>query len=147
PTTLVYGGQVRGYGLGALAIAWSMAALWSFVSRPSAARAAVAQAPPILAAQSHFGNRFLVAAFRAAGAAVAFRRKETQLVFAVGALGAVAALSMAINLPSVLYAMRLSPIEQGNWSVGWLASVFTGALAPEIALLRAAWLVAALAAA
>ena len=75
PTTLVYGGQVRGYGLGALAIAWSMAALWSFVSRPSAARAAVAQAALILAAQSYFGNCFLVAAFCAAGSRVVCTRR------------------------------------------------------------------------
>jgi len=142
PTVIIYGDQVRGYGLGALAIAWSVGAMWAFVVRPGALRYASAQAAAVLAAQTYFGNCFLLVAICAAAAACALRRRAHTLVVAVGTIGAVAAGSMLINLPSVRYAMRLSPIEQGQYPLRWYASVLSAALAPGVPLLAAAWAVA-----
>ena len=139
PTVVIYGDQVRGYGLGALAIAWCFGALWAFVERPGPGRYLIAQAAAVLAAQTYFGNCFLIAAMCAAGAAVALRRRAPHLLLAVGALGAVAALTMLINLPSIRYALHLSPIEQGHYTLLWLASVLHAALAPQVPVLAAAW--------
>lgn len=142
PTTIIYGDEVRGYGLGALAVAWCMAAVWAFLERPTLWRRLNAQAAAVLAAQAYFGNCFLVLAICTAGAACALRRRATRLLLGVGAIGLVAGLSMSINLPSVLYALRLSPIEQGRYSLAWLASVLHAALAPEVPMLAAAWPIA-----
>lgn len=147
PTAVVYGGQVRGYGLGALAVAWCMAAVWGFVQRPSPWRWLVAAGAAVAAAQTYFGNAFLVLALCTAGAACAIRRGAWPAVLATGAIGGVAALSMLVNLPSVRYAMALSPIEQGRYSLAWLASVLAGALAPEVPVLACAWAIAFVAAA
>src|SRR5262245_7626767 len=35
PTTIVYGDEVRGYGLAALALVWCFGAIWQFVRRPT----------------------------------------------------------------------------------------------------------------
>jgi hypothetical protein len=139
PSLVIYGTQVRGYGLGTLAIAWAAGALWTFVVRPTRWTYLGAQAAALLAAQTYFGNCFLLAALCGAGAVCAWRRGALRLVAGIGAIGLVAALSMAINLPSIRYAMRLSPIEQGSYPLAWYASVLRAAVAPEAPLLAAAW--------
>lgn len=142
PTVIIYGDQVRGYGLGALAVAWCFGAMWAFLARPGPGRFLNAQAAALLAAQTYFGNCFLIAAICAAGATIALRRRAPRVLLATGAIGAVAALSMVINLPSIRYALHLSPIEQGQYSLAWLASVLHAALAPQVPVLAAAWPVA-----
>jgi hypothetical protein len=140
PTLIIYGDQVRGYGLGALAMAWAFAATWAFLERPGWRRYASAQAAAILAAQTYFGNCFLLVAIAAAGAAVAARRRTPRLLAGLGAIYAVAAASMLINLASVRYAMALSPIEQFRYPLRWYASMLYAALAPQVPVLTAAWL-------
>lgn len=144
PTWVIYGTQVRGYGLGVLGISWALGATFSFVRRPSLATALIAQAAAILAVQSYFGNCFLIAAICAAGAAVALRAGSIRLAAAVVGIGALAALSMSVNLFSVRYAANLSSIEQGTFPLAWYAEVFWNALGPELPLLRAAWAIAAI---
>ncbi|MBY0279054.1 hypothetical protein K2Z84_27290 [Candidatus Binatia bacterium] len=144
PTWVIYGTQVRGYGLGVLGISWALGATFSFVRRPALATALIAQAAAILAVQSYFGNCFLVAAICAAGAAVALVRGSIRLAAAVVGIGAVAAMSMSVNLFSVAYAAGLSSIEQGTYSLAWYAEVFWNALGPELPVLQGAWAIAAL---
>lgn len=143
PTWIVYGTQVRGYGLGVLGLSWALGALFAFVRRPSLATALVAQAAAILAVQSYFGNCFLIAALCAGAAAVALQRGSIRLAAAVVGIGAVAAVSMSVNLFSVAYAANLAHIEQGSYPIAWYAEVVWNALGPELPLLRAAWTAAA----
>lgn len=143
PTWVTYGTQVRGYGLGVLGLSWALGATFSFVRRPSLATALIAQAAAILAVQSYFGNCFLIAALCAGGAAVALRRRSIRLAAAVIGIGAIAAVSMSVNLFSVAYAARLASIEQGTYPLAWYAEVLWNALGPEAPLLRAAWTTAA----
>lgn len=142
PTTIVYGDEVRGYGLGVVGIVWCLGALWAFVAAPSAARFAVAQAAAILAVQSYFGNCFLLLALCAGAAAVCRRRRAFGTLGAVVGIGAIAAVSMMINLPSVRYAANLAPVEQGTWGPAWFAAMFRDALAPDVPVLGWAWAVA-----
>jgi hypothetical protein len=139
PSLIIYGDQARGYGLGALAIAWTMGAMWAFVERPGVLRYLNAQAAALLAAQTYFGNSFLLVAICAAATACAVRRRAWRLVLAVGAIGAIAAISMLVNLPSVRYAMNLSPIEQYAYPLGWYAAMLNAALAPDVPVLGMAW--------
>ena len=144
PTWVTYGTQVRGYGLGVLGLSWALGAMFSFVQRPSLASGLIAQAAAILAVQSYFGNCFLIAALCAGGAAVALQRRAIRLAGAVVGIGAVAAVSMSVNLFSVVYASRLASIEQGTFPLAWYAEVFWNALGPDVPLLRAAWTIAAI---
>lgn len=143
PTWVTYGTQVRGYGLGVLGLSWALGAMFSFVQRPTLASALVAQAAAILAVQSYFGNCFLIAAVCAGGATVALQRRSIRLAAAVVGIGAVAAVSMSVNLFSVAYAANLASIEQGTFPLAWYAEVFWNALGPDVPLLRAAWVIAA----
>ena len=143
PTWVIYGTQVRGYGLGVLGLSWAFGALFSFVRRPSLATALIALAAAILAVQSYFGNCFLIAAICAGAAAVALQRRSIRLAAAVVGIGAVAAVSMSVNWFSVAYASGLASIEQGSYPVAWYAEVFWNALGPELPVLRAAWTIAA----
>jgi hypothetical protein len=142
PTMVIYGGEVRGYGLGVLAVCWFLGAAWAFVERPGGWRFAGAQAAAVLAAQAYFGNCFLVLAICLAAATCAALRRAPRVAAGILAIGAGAAASMLVNLPSVRYAMRLSPIEQGDWGLAWLARVFAGALAPGVPVLGVLWVVA-----
>lgn len=142
PTTIVYGDEVRGYGLGVVGIVWCLGALWAFLEAPGRGRFAVAQAAAILAVQAYFGNCFLLLALCGGAAAVCLRRRAWPLLGAVVGLGAVAAVSMLVNLPSVQYAANLAPVEQGPYGLGWFVAMFGGALAPEVPLLAWAWAVA-----
>jgi hypothetical protein len=144
PTTVVYGDQVRGYGLGMLAIVWSVGATWTLVTRPGWRTVLVAQAAALLAVQSYYANAFLVLAVSAGGAAVCVRRRRWRPLVAVGAVGLVAALSLAVNREAIAYAARVSMIELENPSLWWRVEVFRHAVAPGVPVLSAAWIVAAL---
>jgi len=142
PSVLVYGGQVRGYGLGALAIAWCTGATWSFLHAPSRGRFAVLLAATVLAAQTYFANAFLVVALALGGAAATLPRRRLGPLAALLAADAVAAASVMLNLPSFTYALRVAPIEQGDPTLGWLFEVFRHALAPGVLPLSLGWIVA-----
>jgi len=103
-TMIVYGSEVRGYGLGALTIVWSMAALWRFVAQPGGAPpgraqpdrwpAANAQLAVLAAAQTNYANAFLLVGICVGAAAVALRHRDRARVLGVAAIGAVAAVSL-----------------------------------------------------
>jgi hypothetical protein len=139
PTTIVYGDEVRGYGLALLAILWVVGALWHLVEGPSWGRIAVAQAAAILAAQSHYANCFLLLAVSLAAAAACARRGARRACIAVFATGAVAALSLAVNLPGLRYAAGLAPIYRWRWDAGWFANMLAGARAPDVPVLEWMW--------
>ena len=139
PTTIIYGDEVRGYGLGVLAVFWCIGEIWAFVEQPTWKVFVGAQMAAVLAVQAYFGNCFLLLAICAGAGAVCVRRRAWRTLAATIALGAVAGVSVLINLHSILYAARLSPIEQGNYSLTWLVGVFVHALAPEVPLLAALW--------
>ncbi|MCW5890309.1 MAG: hypothetical protein KIT14_07125 [bacterium] len=144
PNTIVYGDEVRGYGLGVVGIVWCLGALWAFVETPGWRRFAVAQAAAILAVQAYFGNCFLLLALCLGAAAVCLRRRTWRLAGAVLGLGAAAAASMLVNLPSVRYAAELAPVEQGTYGASWFVTMLAGALAPEVPVLAWAWATAGL---
>jgi hypothetical protein len=142
PTTIIYGDEVRGYGLALLAILWVVGALWGVVQRPSGGRIAVAQAAAILAVQSHYVNCFLLLGVSLAAAGVCVARRAWRACVAIFAIGAVAALSLAVNLPGLRYAAGLAPIYRGSWDLAWFANMLMSARAPDVPVLEWAWLVA-----
>ncbi len=139
PTTIIYGDQVRGYGLAALAIAWCFGALWAFVARPSGARFVVALAAAIAATQTHYANIALLAAIGAGAAAVCAMRRDWRLLGTVAALGVVAALSLLIDLRDLRYITGTAAVSSGSWGLAFLLRVFLNALAPGVTALAVAW--------
>ncbi len=147
PTAIIYGDEVRGYGLAALTIVWCIGALWSFLERRSAGAFLIAQIAAVAAVQAYYANCFLLLAIGAAAAAVTWVGREWRILAATLAIGAVAAASMLVDVSGLTYAARVAPIEQGAWSLTWLAGVFREALAPDVPLLQAVWIPGAAAAA
>ncbi|HWP66111.1 MAG TPA: hypothetical protein VNO26_09385, partial [Candidatus Limnocylindria bacterium] len=142
PSVLVYGGQVRGYGLGALTIAWCFAATWHYLHAPGAGRLLLAALAATAAVQTYFANAFLVAAFAVGGAAVTLPARRTHALAGLVAVDALAAASLLLDLPSFTYALQVAPLEQRETSLAWLVEVFRHALAPGVPLLAACWILA-----
>jgi hypothetical protein len=147
PSAIIYGDSLRGYGLGALAVAFCLGAVWWFVDRPSRRSALLALAAALLAVHTYFPNGILLAAIIAGAAAVCLCRRAWPRLAAVLAIGALASATMVFNLAWIRYALEVGAVEQGSWSIGWLLSVFRQALAPGAPLLALAWAAAALLAA
>ena len=139
PTTIIYGDEVRGYGLAVLAVVWSLGATWSFVDHPTWGRFAVAQAAAVLAAQAHFANGFLLLAIVGGAATVGLRRRAWRTLAAVVGVGAVAAVSLLLDLPAMRYSRTLWPVVQGDFGLAWFADTFWHGLAPGVPLLTALW--------
>ena len=144
PTTIIYGDEVRGYGLSILALVWCGGAIWSFVARPRASSFLLAQLASVVAVQTHFGNCFLLLALCAGAGAVCLRRHSPRVLFATLALGAVAAGSMLIDLHALTYSHSLWPILQETFSFNYLLDVFLHALAPSVPALSVLWGAAAI---
>ncbi len=142
PSAIVYGGSVRGYGLGALAMAWCAGALWAFLARPGRGSFAVAQLAALAAVQTYLPNAILLAALCAGGAAVCARRRDGRLLAAVVALGAVAAVSLVTALPWVTYAFQVGALEQQHPTLGALLQVFGGAAVSGVPGLGTLWMAA-----
>jgi hypothetical protein len=145
PSTIIYGGSVRGYGLGALAVTLALGALWTFVERPGRRTWAAAAAAVLFAVQTYFPNGVLLAAIGAGAAAVCLRRGAWGTLAGVVAAGAVGIVSLAFATPWIRYAFRVGALEQGDWPLALVAGVFRGALATEVPALGVAWTVAAVA--
>lgn len=149
PSIIVYGDMVRGYGLAALAIVWSVGAMWAFIDSPGWRRYLVAQIAFVFAAQSHFANSVVLLAIGLGAAAVCWRRRDFRLLLATLGIGAVAAfLLIFVNQSNLAYMSSTAPQEQGGWrSFASLFQVFAEALAPGVAVMQVAWVVLPLAAA
>src|SRR5258706_14011909 len=71
PTMVVYGSEVRGYGIATLAVVWCIEAMWTFATRPSGWTFTLAGLAALLTVQTYYGNAFLLLAICAGAAAVA----------------------------------------------------------------------------
>lgn len=144
PSTIVYGGSVRGYGLGALAVALSFGAVWSFVSAPR--RASFLRAAPacMFASLTYLPNAVLLAAFFGAGGVVLLGRRDWRGIAGLAGLAALALFAWLLNLPWVAYAFRVAALEQQDVELARLLAIFRQALASDVALLGWCWAAAAL---
>jgi len=142
PSQIVYGAQVRGYGLGALAIVWCSGATWAFLRAPTRARFAVLLVATLLAVQTYFANAFLVVALALGAAAATLPRRRWAALGGVMGAYAVGAASVLLNLPSFRYALEVAPVEQSAPPLSLQLGVFVHALAPGAWPLAAAWVVA-----
>ncbi len=147
PSTIVYGDSVRGYGLGALALALSMGAIWAFVARPAPRTFAVALAAALLAMQTYFPNGVLLFAIFAGAGAVCLRRRDWRTLMAAVAMAVIAAASLLIDVFWIVYAFGVGELEQGTYSFTWLLDVFRQALASDVPFLAICWAAAGILAA
>ena len=97
---MVYCGSIRGYGLGLVLGLWMYGAVWAYVIRPTAARWALAAIAALLACHTLYYNCVFVAAACLAGAGVAVSRRRWRVAASVIAIGAVAAATLPIYLPT-----------------------------------------------
>lgn len=139
PTMIVYGSEVRGYGLAALAVAWCMAAFWTYSTRPTATTAVVAGIAGLLTVQTYYANAFVLLAIGTGAAAVAARHRRWTTVAGVIGLGAIAGLSLVAEWASMVSAARDTAIDQGPYSLASRFAMFREALAPELPLLAGCW--------
>ncbi len=142
PSTIIYGDSVRGYGLGTVAISWTIGAMWAFLRRPAWKTFAVVQLASLLAVQTYVPNGVLLVAAGVGSTIVCVRRRAWRTLAALTAAGAMTCASLTPIVPWVRYAFQVGQIEQGNWSLGWLLGVFAGALAPATPALTALWVFA-----
>jgi uncharacterized membrane protein len=144
PTTIIYGDEVRGYGLAILGIVCCLGAMWAFLEAPRGRTFLIAQAAALFAVQTNLGNCFLLLArLPARPSSLSLLPSALASLPSVAALGATAALSMLIDLHALTYSRSLWPMLQEDFSFDWLLSVFVAALAPQAPVLSALWGVAA----
>ncbi len=145
PSIVLYGDEVRGYGIAALGIAWSFGATWALLERPDRRRFLVAQLAALVATQVSFANCVLFAAIGVAAAVVCLRRRDWPVLRMLIALGTITSvLLFGINVPTLRAFASAAPIEQAHyWSYGWLLQVFGHSLGPGALGLSVAWAIAA----
>jgi hypothetical protein len=118
PTSVIYGSEVRGYGLAALALAWCVGALWTFVQRPTRGHFVLALLATAAAAQTHYLNCALLAAVGTGAALVCARRRDGRTLLALGTIGLAAAASVVVvNFTALTYMLGTTPLEQGDWGL------------------------------
>ena len=100
PCVLVFGGSVRGYGLGLLALVSFLGAAAAVAARPGWKTLALGQLAALFAAHTDFRNCVFVLAGLVAGAAVLGRRRLWKLAASVLGLGAIPLLSLLPYLSS-----------------------------------------------
>lgn len=146
PTVVVYGGEVRGYGLAAVAMGWCLGALWWFVRSPGRRSFCVALLATVAAAQTHYLNCVLLVGVGGAAAVLCGRRRDGRTFFALVLIGLVAGISLvAVNCTALHYMTGTTPLEQGDWSLASVSRVLLRAFAPGVPVLAGLWIVAALA--
>lgn len=106
PSLIVYGGEVRGYGLGILTLLLLIGASWRTLKNPTSWSWTVLLLLSLLAVQSSYTNCFLLMATFIACGIVSLRRRKVVVCAGFGTVGILAATSM---LPYVLFVFpRLS---------------------------------------
>jgi len=142
---VVYGSEVRGYGLATIAILCSLAATCTYVTQPGTGTFLVAGLAAVLATQTSYANPFLLVATAAAGAAVAILRREWLSIAGLTVIGLAAVASLGIEARAMASTARDTIIDQGDYPLAARIAMFRDSLAPGVRLLAWTWAAAALA--
>jgi len=102
--------SIRPYGLGMIFIALTVAALWRGVTSLKTRWLLLAGGLAILSVQCLYQNAFLLAAICFAAAVASLRGFQVKRIVAIGMVGAAAAASLLIYLPSIAKARDWSEI-------------------------------------
>jgi hypothetical protein len=102
PSFVLYGDSLRGYGLGTLAIVAAFAAFARLAAQPDGRAIAVAAATSLLSVQLLLFNAPLLLALGLSAIGVGTIRRRPRVVWAVVAVGAVAALSLLLWIGPML---------------------------------------------
>jgi len=94
PSLIIYGGEVRGYGLGVLTLLLMVGAAWRTLQSQTSWRWAGLCLTSLLAVQASYTNCFLLLGTISGCCVVALRRRQYRVLWKFVAVGAVAALSM-----------------------------------------------------
>jgi hypothetical protein len=140
PNLIVYGGEVRGYGLGIVSLLVMAGAAWSTLQSQTPWRWAGLCAAALLAVQTSYTNCFILLATISGCCVVALRRRQYRAVLGFVAVGVVAALSM---LPYALFVFPrvvegVDPFRKTYW--GDLAGVCYDTVAWGGGLRLLAWM-------
>jgi hypothetical protein len=128
PLVIRYGDSIRAYGLGMLMVLLCLGAMWRFVERGTNARAALALITAVLSVQCLYYNSFLLLAICAGAVAVCLRRRVYRPIFTILGIGAVAAASLVIYLPTI----RKVGSTNFFWKVDFTAAVFWSRLSETL---------------
>ncbi len=102
PSFLLYGDSLRGYGLGTLAVVVAFAAFARLAARPDGRTITAAAVTSLLSIQLLLFNAPLLLALGLAAIGVGVIRRRPRVVWAVVAVGAVAALSLLLWIEPML---------------------------------------------
>jgi hypothetical protein len=145
PTAIVYGDEVRGYGLGVLAILWCMGAFWSYLERPRRATLLLALAAALVATEAHYTNAILLAAIGAGAGSVCLARGEWRRLGVIASIGLAAGIALvAINWTALEYMPRTAPMLVEDLGLGFQLEVFAFSAAPRVPVLGVLWGIAVL---
>ncbi len=108
PTLIIFGGEVRGYGLGVVTLLVLIGVSWNALQHPSIWQWTALMVTALLAVQSSYTNCFLLAATFIGCGVVALSRRRYLVCVGFGTVGILSAASM---LPYAIYVLpRLSAV-------------------------------------
>jgi hypothetical protein len=128
PVVLVFGGSLRGYGLGLAALILFLGAAAASVARPRWRTLALTQLAALLVAHTDFRNCVFVLAALVAAAAVAARRRQVRFAALTLALGLLPLLSLATYLPTFRSVSDWVAVYHQPVSYAYLFRTFSRAL-------------------
>lgn len=120
PTTFYWGHSVRAYGLAALLAVLFFGAMWRLLESPTGRRLGLTIFVAILNVQASYQNAPLLLAISLGAVAVtAVRRHWIQCAFLL-LPGFLAALSLLIHLPAILYVQKWNIMIRQKFGIAWV---------------------------
>jgi hypothetical protein len=144
---MMFCGSVRGYGLGVALGLWMYGAVWDYLVRPGAVRWAVAVLAAILACHMLYYNCVFVAAACVGGATVAISHRRWRAGLLVIAIGAAAALTLVVYLPTFRSSGEWRSMYVYEGGFPWLWEKFVEAVDLGHPIMRSIWVTVAVCAA
>lgn len=131
PTMIRWGDTVRAYGFGILLILLTCALLWRFLQRPSAGRLTATTLAAIASVHTLYYNSVLLLAFCSGAVAVCARRRAWKQGAMVISIGALAAASLMIYVPTIRRVGEWSAIvRMPDYTLSWFWAKLDEALRP-----------------
>lgn len=129
PTVVLFGGEVRGYGLGVVCLLFVLGAMWNLTEDPAPWSIVAAVVAAVLAVQSAFGSSIFLFGFCLAGGIVALRNRRGASIGILLGVGAVAAASILPYLRTMARYGEWNMIVQSPIEISWFFRKFTEAVA------------------
>jgi len=141
PLVLRWGDSLRGYGLGAVTVVFSLGAMWRMTDRPTRANVAIAAVAAVLCVQAVYYNAFFVAAMVLGIWAASFPGRQWGTALKATAIGALAAVTMLPYLGVIRQVGAWSMLVKTDVSASAIWETFSLGLSAASPWTAAVWIV------